>query len=377
MIPYSRQTIEQDDIDAVLETLTSDYLTQGPKVEAFEQALANYCGVKYAVAVANGTAALHTAYNAINLSPGDEIITTPMTFVATSNAAVWQGARPVFVDIKKDSGNIDETLVESAITKKTKAIVSVDYAGRPVEYDVIRNIAYRHNLNFISDAAHSFGASYKGKKIGSLADLTTCSFHPVKGITTGEGGAVLTNNYNFYRKMKHFSSHGIDKKVEDGTIHGSWYYQMNTLGLNYRLSDIHAALGLSQLKKIDSFIEKRATLASRYEELLGDVSEIILPPNDTDLSLSAWHLYVIRLRKGGSKKRLKLFEALRAKGIWVQVHYIPVHYHPYYKKKGYVSGLCPVAESWYDSIISIPLYPFLSDEDQDVVVETLKFLVQM
>ncbi len=375
MIPYGRQTIGRDDVDAVLETLTSDYLTQGPKVEAFENALAEYCGVKYAVAVANGTAALHTAYNAINLSPGDEAITTPMTFAATSNTAIWQGARPVFVDIKKDSGNIDETLVESAITKKTKAIVSVDYTGRSVEYDAIRNIARHHNLNFISDAAHSLGGVYKEKKVGSLADLTTCSFHPVKGITTGEGGAILTDNRDLYAKMKRFASHGIDKKVEDGRIHGSWYYEMNTLGLNYRLSDIHAALGLSQLKKIDSFIEKRAALASRYEELLGGVAEIILPPKDTRSSVSAWHLYVIRLKDGGSKKRLTLFESLRAKGIWVQVHYIPVYYHPYYRENGYNVGLCPIAESWYNSIISLPLYPTLKKTDQDIVVDTLKSLL--
>jgi perosamine synthetase len=372
MIPYGRQSISDEDIQAVVETLRSDYLTQGPRVEQFEKKLAEYCGASYAVVVSSGTAALHAAYAAVGLSDGDEVITSPMTFAATANPVLWQGAKPVFVDIENETGNIDVSLIEEKITSKTKAIAPIDYTGRPVDLDGILQIAKKHNLFVIEDACHAIGASYKNKKIGSISDLAVFSFHPVKNITTGEGGAILTNSEELYKKMKSFVVHGIHRTdfVKDSP--GAWYHEMQELGMNYRLTDIQAALGISQLKRLDIFLQKRVHLVERYNEAFKDIEQLILPLLDTTDIKSAWHLYVIRLKGVLVQKRADIFAFLREKGIWVQVHYIPVYYHPYYESLGYDKGLCPNAEAFYEASISIPLFPDLTESEQDVVIKIIK-----
>lgn len=372
MISYGKQTIGDDDIDAVVGVLRSDYLTQGPAVTAFEEALADFCGAPYAVAVSNGTAALHAAYVAAGIGPGDEIITSPMTFAATGNAALFQGAKPVFVDIDPATGNIDPSKIEAAITPRTKAIVPIDYTGRPVDYDAIRAIADRHGLLVIADGCHALGAMYNQKMVGSIADMTAFSFHPVKSITTGEGGAVLTNDRHVYKTMKQFATHGITSTDLQSESPGGWYHEMQLLGNNYRLSDIHAALGRSQLGKLNVFIAKRRDIAARYHDAFASVPEIEAPMADDSRYQSAWHLYVVRLAGAAQGKRAEIFKALRAKNIWVQVHYIPVYYHPYYRSLGYQKGQCPVAEKWYESILSLPIYPTLQPDEQTYVIETIK-----
>lgn len=374
MIPYSHQFIDEDDLGSVKEVLLSDWLTQGPKVKEFELALAKYCGAKYAVAVSNGTAALQAAYFAIDTQKGDEIITSPMTFAATTNAAIWQGAKPVFVDID-ETGNIDPNLIEEKITKKTKAIVVIDYAGLPCDFDKLKKIAKKHGLILIEDAAHSLGAEYKGKKVGCIADLTTFSFHPVKSITTGEGGAVMTNNKELYEKLLLFRSHGITKDQSKfvNKNDGPWYYEMQELGLNYRLTDIQAALGISQLTKLDNFINKRVAIAARYDKELRGIKGLILPRVSFKDRKSSWHLYPIRVM---SEKRLFVFEQLQKNEIGVQVHYIPVYWHPYYQKLRFKKGLCPNAEKWYESEISIPIYPSLKKNDQNKVINVLKEILK-
>lgn len=369
MIPYGHQSIDEDDIAAVLSVLRADRIAQGPLVEIFEKKLAEYAGARFAVVTSNGTTALHAAYAAIGLSAGDEIITSPITFPATTNAALWQGAVPVFVDVDSTTGNIDPELIEEAITPKTKAIVPIDYTGRPADLQRIQDIAKKHNLVVVEDACQALGGSYHGKKIGSVSDLTVFSFHPVKTITTGEGGAVLTDNEEWYRKMKMFVTHGVTKTDLSISSPGSWYFEMQMLGNNYRLTDIQAALGLSQLEKVDHFVSARRALALRYHEAFSGLDAIAIPPLDTPDVISAWHLYVVRLRKQLKEKRADIFERLQDAGIGVQVHHIPVHYHPYYRELGYTKGLCPKAEIWYESIISLPLYPQLTKEDQDTVIK--------
>ncbi len=372
MIPYSHQFIDEDDVEAVKKALVSDWMTQGPAVKKFEEDLAVYCGAKYAVAVSNGTAALQAAYFAIDIKSGDEIITSPLTFAATSNAAIWQGAKPIFSDID-ESGNIDPDLIEEKITKKTKAIVAVDYAGLPCNLDALRKIAQKHNLFLIEDAAHSLGAEYNGVKVGNIADLTTFSFHPVKSITTGEGGAITTNNKDFYEKLLIFRSHGITKDQTRfvNKSHGPWYHEMQELGLNYRLTDIQAALGSSQLKKLPDFLKKRNEIGMRYNKDLAGISNLVLPLI-TKNCFSSRHLYPILLTGKLQEKRGEVFEFLQKNGVGVQVHYIPVYWHPYYEKLGYEKGICPKAEEWYKSEISIPIYPSLDAANQSVVISTLK-----
>lgn len=372
MIPYGRQSIDNDDIAAVEAVLKSDYLTQGPAVEEFEKALAAYCGSTYAVVVSNGTTALHAAYIAMDLKEGDEVITSPLTFPATSNAALWQGACPVFVDIDPRTGNIDAEKIEEKITSKTRAIAPIDYTGRPVDLDHIREIAKKHNLIVVEDACQALGGSYKGKKIGSLSDLTVFSFHPVKSITTGEGGAILTNNENFYKRMKKFITHGITKTDFVNPTHGPWYFEMQMLGNNYRLTDMQAALGLSQLKKLDRFIEKRRALVKRYNEAFQNISAFQIPLLDSEEVQSAWHLYVIELQNEWREKRRELVEYLRDNGVGAQIHHIPVHLHPYYQSLGFKKGELPLAENFYDGILSLPLYPDLTEEQQDMVIELVK-----
>lgn len=364
-IPYGRQTVDESDVRAVLETLKSDWLTQGPAVEKFEKALADYCGVKYAVAYSSGTAALHGAYAAAGLGPGDELITTALTFAATANAALYVGAEPAFADVDADSGLLNAASVETAATKKTKAIATVDYAGQPVDYDAFRALCRKNKWTFISDACHSLGAVYKGKKVGGLADLSVFSFHPVKSITTGEGGAVLTNDAALAAKLRGFRQHGITK---DGMAQnpGEWFYEMQALGMNYRLTDIQCALGLSQMARLEQFMGRRRALAARYARAFADVPGVRLLPERTD-SVSAWHLYPVRVAG-----RDRVFKSLRAAGLGVQVHYIPVHLHPHYRGLGYAADLCPNARAFYAGEISLPMFPTLTDAQQDETVSAVR-----
>ncbi|KKU07731.1 MAG: Glutamine-scyllo-inositol transaminase [Candidatus Magasanikbacteria bacterium GW2011_GWA2_45_39] len=372
MIPYGHQQIDPLDIEAVVNVLKTDWLTQGPKVEEFESALATYCGVKYAVVVSNGTAALHAAYVAAGLNTGDEFITSPLTFVATANAGLWQGAKPVFVDVDERDGNINPSLIEEKITKKTKLIAPIDYTGRPVDFEAIRRIADKHNLLIVEDACQALGAIYRGKKIGSLSDLTVFSFHPVKTIATGEGGAILTDREDLYKKMKVFVTHGITKKDFVYPSHGEWYFEMQMLGMNYRLTDLQCALGISQLSRIDTFLARRRSIVAKYNEAFKGPDAISVPPPERDGEESAWHLYVMRLADRLVLKRAHIFKKLREAGIGVQVHHMPAYLHPYYQSLGFSRGLCPVAEAFYDSIISLPLYPGLEDSEQDYVISKVK-----
>jgi len=371
-IPYGHQSISNQDIREVSDVLRSDWLTQGKKVDEFEKALAKYCKVKYAVAVSSGTAALHAAYSAAGIRPGDEVITTPLTFAATANAIVFCGGKPVFVDIEKDTLNIDPDLIEKAITEKTKALAPVDFAGHPCDYDKILKIAKKHNLAVIEDACHAFGSLYKGKKIGSLADMTVFSFHPVKLFTTGEGGAIATNSKELYEKLKAFRHHGIIKKPENG----GWYYEIENPGYNFRLTDFQCALGLSQLKKADGFIMRRREIIKRYCKDLGTMREIIIPV-EKSYAKSAWHIYVIQLQ--GEKlinERKNIFDEFHKENIKVQVHYMPLHLHPFYKNNfGYKPGDFPVAEKYYRGAITLPLFPGMKNEEINRVVKTVKKII--
>ncbi|GAV22545.1 UDP-4-amino-4,6-dideoxy-N-acetyl-beta-L-altrosamine transaminase [Carboxydothermus pertinax] len=375
IMPYSRQLIEDDDIQAVLKVLKSDYLTQGPEIAAFEKELAEYTGARYAVLFSSGTAALHGAYFAAGLKAGEEVITTPNTFAATANAALYLGGRPVFADIELKTGNINLDLIEEKITTKTKILTVVDYSGYPVDMDRARDIAKKYGLVLVEDACHSLGAYYKSKKIGTLADMTILSFHPVKSITTGEGGAVLTDNEEYYHKLLLFRQHGISKENFINEAHGTWYYEMQLLGYNYRMSDIQAALGRSQLKKLDRFIARRREIISFYQEFFSD-NEYFDFTVEEEGYFSSWHLFPIRLKEHLITKKRKIFEALRAQGLWVQVHYIPVYWLPFYQSLGYPKGICPNAEKFYESEISIPVYQAMTLEDARKVASILLEVLQ-
>lgn len=361
-IPYGRQTIDDSDVAAVAEVLRSDWLTQGPKVQEFELALAAYCGARFAVTFSNGTTALQGAYHAAGLGSGDEFVTSPITFAATATAGLWQGAKPVFADILPD-GNLDPAACERSLTPKTKAIVPVDFAGKPADLKRFRDLASSRKLMLIEDACHALGASFGGKKIGAISDMTVFSFHPVKSITTGEGGAVLTQDTSLYEKLVSFRQHGI-RKGED------WEYTVEEKATNCRLTDLQCALGLSQIKRLDSFIASRREIAQRYRTAFKDWPELEVLPGE--VSESSWHLFVIRLRGAFASRRRNVFQALRRAGIGVQVHYIPVYAHPLYKRLGYPPASCPMAEGFYESIISLPIYPSLSATDQAEVVATLR-----
>ncbi len=377
LLPYSHQWVDDEDINAVIKSLKNDWITQGPKVDEFEQKLANYCDAKYAVALSSGTAALHAAYFTAEIKEGDEIITSPITFLATTNVALFLRAHPIFVDIEKDTGNINLDLIEKAITAKTKAIVPVDYGGHPVDLEKISKIAKKHNLLVIEDACHALGAKYKGGKIGSYrySDMTVFSFHPVKSITTGEGGAVLTNNKTYYEKLIMFKHHGVTKDKTEfknnlNPILGDWYYEMHLLGYNYRLTDIQCALGISQLGKLDKFIQRRREIVEIYKDAFRN-NDFFGLPQEKDYAKSSWHLYPIRLKDKYKNKKREIFARLREEGLGVQVHYIPVYWQPYYQELGYKKGVCPNAEDFYQREISIPLYQSMSEEDIEYVVNTI------
>jgi perosamine synthetase len=377
MIPYSTQSINDSDIKAVARALRSKWLAQGPAVERFESALAKKVGAKYCVAFNSGTSALHGAYFAIGIKEGDEIIVPALTFSATANAVLYLGAKPVFADVRQDSGLIDAKDIEKKVTKRTRAIVSVDYAGRPADMQRLKKISKKHNLILISDSAHSLGGVYRGRPVGGHADMTMFSFHPVKSITTGEGGAIVTNSKEFADRMRMFRSHGITKdvKIMERKNPPAWYQEMQFLGYNYRMTDIQAALGESQLKRLNSFITARRKLAKRYHTLLKDVPNLVLPLEDTVHEQSARHLYPVCLPQSIAHKRDEIFAKLQFAGIGVQVHYIPVYLHPYYKKLGYTKGLCPNAEVFSASMISIPLFPTLSEKKQKYIVKKLKDII--
>lgn len=373
MIPYGKQTIDQDDIQAVVDVLQSDFLTTGPKIAEFEQTVADYVGAKYAVAISNGTSALHAACFAAGIGPGDEVITTQLTFAASANCVLYCGGTPVFADVDPKTYNIDPEDIQRKITDRTKAIIAVHLAGQPCDMDAIHSIAREHGLIVIEDGAHALGSVYKGKKVGSMSDMTTFSFHPVKPITTGEGGMIVTDNEDFYKKMILFRSHGITRDDSMMTRNdGPWFYQQFDLGYNYRITDIQCALGCSQMKKLDRFLALRKEIVAHYNEAFADCDNIITPYQLSDTE-SGWHLYIVQVK---NCDRRQVFEKMREKGIGVNVHYIPVYMHPYYQEHGYENVHCANAEEIYSHIISLPLYPGLTSEQQDYVIDTLKSLCE-
>jgi len=374
MLQYGRQFIDENDIQLVVECLKSDYLTTGPMVERFEQKLKEITGAKYAVAVSNCTTGLHISLLAAGIGTGDEVITTPFTFAATANAVRYCGAIPVFADINPHTCLIDPKEIEGKITPKTKAIIPVHYSGEICDMDAICAIAKKHGLAVIEDAAHAIGSKYKGRAVGSLSDMTVFSFHPVKTVTTGEGGAVTTNNPELYEKLIRLRSHGITRKKDlmMDKNQGDWYYEQLELGNNYRLTDMQCALGIGQLEKLPFFQERRAVLVDRYNKILTtwDNLRILQSPEDSEATRHLYPVQIVpqRLKTG----RKEIYEALKAEGIGVNVHYIPVYFFPDYQKLGYKKGLCPIAEQVYENLITLPLYPTMTDEDFDDVINALE-----
>lgn len=362
MIPYGKQYLDQTDITAVQKTLKSDYLTQGPKIAEFETALARISGATHATAVSSGTAALHLAYLAAGLKKGDEVITTPNTFVATTNMLLTVGAKPVFCDIRLDTYNIDETKIEKLITKKTKAIVPVHFAGQPVNLTIINKLAKKYNLLVIEDACHALGATHKNKSIGSLSDMTVFSFHPVKAITTGEGGAVVTNNPKYHASLQSLRSHGIHKDEQGKNV-------MTDLGYNYRLTDIQAALGLSQLKKLGTFIKQRRQVVKWYQQAFKNINGIVWPQESKDVG-SAWHLYVILVKE--ARLRDPLVAYLKSKGIGVNFHYPAVYSHPYYRHHGYAKIKLSNMDYYHRRAITLPLYTKLTKKEIGFISDSLR-----
>ncbi len=375
---YGRQWIDDSDVETVAAALKGDLITCGPYVDELEKELCRVTGAKYAVAVCNGTAALHCAAIAAGFGEGDEVITTPLTFAASANCALYVGAKPVFADVDPDTYNIDPDSIERCITDRTRAVIAVDYTGQAVDHDRIREICERHGLMFIIDGAHAIGTKYKGQPEGSLADMTCFSFHPVKTITSGEGGAITTNDPELYRKLRLASQHGIVRDPAEylEEPEGPWVYEMQTLGFNYRMTDFQSALLISQLRKLDKFSARRKSIVKRYDEAFAEIPEIIvqkeIPESDTTR-----HLYIIQLDLSRlSCTRREFFDAMAAENVQCQVHYVPVYLFPYYQKLGYEKGLCPVAEKIYKGIMSIPLYPMMTDEDVEDVIKAVKKVVE-
>ena len=375
---YGHQYIDDADVQAVVEVLKSDYLTCGPKITELERKLCEITGAKYAVVCSNGTAALHIACQAAGVGEQDEVITTPITFAASANCALYCGAKPVFADIDPNTYNISPKSVEEKIGERTKAVVAVDFTGQAVELEKLQNICKKNKLVLIEDGAHSIGTKYNGKAVGSIADMATFSFHPVKTVTGGEGGAVLTNNEQYYKKLLLYRAHGItrDPELLERESHGSWYYEQIDLGMNYRMTDIQAALILSQLDKLSAFSKRRKEIVERYNQAFSEIPELFvqqeIPESDTTR-----HLYILRLKlETLTCSRREFFEAMAAEGICCNVHYIPVYYHPYYEKMGYQKGLCPQAEKLYEEIMSLPLYYAMKDEDVEDVIHAVKKVVE-
>lgn len=371
LLPYGRQSIDEDDIQAVVAVLRSAWLTGGPKVEEFEEAFASRVGAKYAVSFSSGTAALHGAAFAAGLAPGDEAITSPLTFVATANCVLYQGARPVFADVSGDTLNIDPERVAEKITSNTRAILPVAYAGHPADLDALLGLAEEHGLSVIEDACHAPGAEYRGRRTGSIAHMSVFSFHPVKHIAAGEGGMVTTDRADFAESLRRFRNHGISTDARQRHASRQWQYEMVLLGFNYRLTDVAAALGLSQLKKLEANLARRTQIAARYTAAFKDLPGI-LPPSVRDDVKSAWHLYPIRV-DALHADRGQVWRALRSENIGVNVHYIPVHLHPYFRERfGYTGGEYPVAERAYEQLITLPMFRGLSEQDVEDVISAVR-----
>jgi len=373
-LPYGRQYIDEADILAVTEVLRSDFLTTGPKVGELEEKLCLLTGARYAVAVSSGTAALHGACAVSGLGVGDEVITSPLTFAASANCILYTGAKPVFADIDPDTYNLSPQAVRDCLTPRTKGVIGVDFAGQAADLDGIREICIERGLFLVEDAAHAIGTTYKGAPVGSIADMTTFSFHPVKTVTGGEGGAILTDSEELAGKLRLFRSHGItrDPEMMGKKDEGSWYYEQIALGFNYRLTDIQSALIISQLDKLTAFARRRREIVRQYNEAFADIEGLILPKNSPD-SATVPHLYVLQLdtaKLTGSRR--EIYEALHAENILCNVHYIPVYTMPYYQSLGYSPGLCPQAESLYQRILSIPLHYSMTDEDTNTVITAVK-----
>lgn len=372
-IYYGHQYIDEADILAVADVMRSDYLTCGPKIGELERKLCQVTGAKYAVVCSNGTAALHMACMAAGVGPGDEVITTPITFAASANCALYCGARPVFADIREDTYNIDPASVAEKVSGKTKAVVAVDFTGQSVELDELTALCRKNNLVLIEDGAHVIGTKYKGKSNGSISDMTTLSFHPVKTVTGGEGGAVLTNSEEYYKKLLLYRAHGItrDSEMMEGEPEGDWYYEQIALGYNYRMTDMQAALIISQLDKLPMFSKRRKEIVARYNEAFSGLPQLRvqkeIPESDTTR-----HLYILRLvPEKLSIGRKEFFDALAAENVCCNVHYIPTYYFPYYRKLGYGKGICPKAEKLYEEIISLPLYYAMTEGDVEDVIEAV------
>lgn len=377
-LTYGKQYIDEDDIRAVTEVLRGDFLTGGPAVRKLEQHLCEITGARYTVAVSNGTAALHLAALAAGFGEGDEVIVSSITFAASANCVLYCGAKPVFADIRPDTYNIDPDAVRRLITPRTRGIVAVDFTGQAVQHDELEAICREHHLTLIEDAAHAIGTSYRGKPVGSLADMTCFSFHPVKTVTGGEGGAIATNDEALYRRLMRLRTHGITRE-RDEMVYPSdaeWYHEQIELGYNYRMTDIQAALVNSQMKKLSLFASRRKQLVEKYNEAFSQMPEIFvqreIPESDTTR-----HLYILRLNTETLRcDRRQFFDGLWAENIHSQVHYLPVYRHPYYEKLGYSAGLCPNAEKYYEEVMSIPLYYSLSDGDAEDVIHAVQKLVE-
>lgn len=371
-LPYGRQSIDESDIQGVVDVLRSDWLTTGPRVAEFEEAFAAWVGAKYAVSFSSGTAALHGAAFAAGLKPGDEAITSPMTFAATANCVLYQGATPVFADVSPDTLNLDPEDCARRITPRTKAILPVDYAGHPADLDAVAAFAEKHGLVVIEDACHALGAEYRGRRVGSISQMSVFSFHPVKHLTTGEGGMVSTDNSAFAETLRRFRNHGISSDARQRQQDGEWFYEMVLLGFNYRLTDIACALGIQQLDKLESNLRRRREIAVRYSAAFEEIQGIVAPKIREDVN-PAWHLYPVRFQlEHLSDGRAQVFRALRAENIGVNVHYIPVHLHPFYTDRfGYKPGAYPVAEDAYERLMSLPMFHAMSDQDVEDVIRAV------
>lgn len=369
MLPYGRQSISEEDIAAVADVLRSDWLTTGPAVTAFESELSKLSGGHRAVSASSGTAALHIAYAAAGISPGDEVITTPMTFIATASTASMLGAKVQFADVDEASGLIDPSAVASLLSERTKVIAAVDYAGHPADYDALQQLANSVGARTLADAAHSIGGSYRERPVGDLADLTTFSFFPTKNLTTTEGGAVIAKDPTLAQRAHEFHFIGLVRDPARFAItdEGPWHQEVHEFGLNYRLSDLACALGLSQLRRLQHFKQRRAEITARYNRALSELDGVRIPAQQEDVD-PVWHLYPLRVRDG---RRREVFEKMRAAGIGVQVNYIPVYWHPVYANAGYRRGMCPNAEAFYAEELSLPIFPELSDAQVDHVIDQL------
>lgn len=368
-IPYGRQSVNQDDIDAVVEVLQSDWLTIGPKVDEFEAAIATIAGTSSAAVVSSGTSALHTAYAALGLAPGDEVVTTPLTFVATAATAMAEGATVVFADVQYDTGNLDPDSVAAVVTDRTRVVAAVDFAGHPADIEELTRVARSVDAVVLEDAAHAIGSLYRGKPVGSLSDVTAFSFFPTKNLTSGEGGAVVAPDASIVERARRFRSHGLvrDRAQQRYPDEGPWHQEVHQIGLNYRLPDVLCALGITQLARLSQFKQKRTAIYERYVAGLSDLDNLVLP-TQRDYVDPMWHLFPVRVQDG---QRRRVFDFLRENGVLVQVNYIPVYWHPAFEDLGYLRGQCPVAEQYYREEISLPMYADLGTADQDHVIELL------